>query len=255
MSTAAQNIFSSSLFPSADQTSYLQQNYVNSYQGDFKVDWQASDKDHIMGRWSQQYVINNTTNSIALLPDLKREYPLKNFVLDYARTISPSLVNEFRVGFQDFPANDQIYSNPTGTNLPELLEFLASRPRSCRASPSAAHPVTEGPTPASAAPTAWKSSTTPPSRPKTPLTWTHGNHVIHFGFEYFHYIMNDVYPGNEGVAGSFSFSGQYTGNSAAGTAGGNGVADFLLGLPSDVTLGTPLNFHLRNTLLRRLRAG
>ena len=61
--------------------------------------------------------------------------------------------------------------------------------------------------------------------------------------------MNDVYPGNEGVAGSFSFSGQYTGNSAAGTAGGNGVADFLLGLPSDVTLGTPFNFHLRNTLL------
>ena len=92
---------------------------MNSYQGDFKVDWQASDKDHIMGRWSQQYVINNTTNSIALLPDLKREYPLKNFVLDYARTVSPSFVNEVRVGFQDFPANDQIYSNPTGMNLPE----------------------------------------------------------------------------------------------------------------------------------------
>ena len=32
------------------------------------------------------------------------------------------------------------------------------------------------------------------------LTWTHGKHVIHAGFELFHYIMNDVYPGNEGVA-------------------------------------------------------
>ena len=39
-----------------------------------------------MGRWSQQYVINNTTNSIGLLPNLTREYPLKNFVLDYAHS-------------------------------------------------------------------------------------------------------------------------------------------------------------------------
>ena len=248
-SMAAQNILSSSLFPAADQTSYLQQNYVNSYQGDFKVDWQASEKDHIMGRWSQQYVINNTTNSIALLPDLKREYPLKNFVLDYARTMSPSLVNEFRVGFQDFPANDQIYSNPTSTDLPK--EFgIPGVPSTILPCITFSGPACNGGIYTSIGSTdsveIFHDTTI---EAEDALTWTHGNHVIHFGFEYFHYIMNDVYPGNEGVAGSFSFSGQYTGNGPAGTSGGNGVADFLLGLPSDVTLGTPLSFHLRNTLL------
>jgi hypothetical protein len=248
-STAAQNILSSSLFPAANQTSYLQQNYVNSYQGDFKVDWQASEKDHIMGRWSQQYVINNTTNSIALLPNLKREYPLKNFVLDYARTISPSLVNEFRVGFQDFPANDQVFSNPTSTNLPK--EFgIPGVPSTILPCITFSGPACNGGIYTSIGSTdsveIFHDTTI---EAEDALTWTHGNHVIHFGFEYYHYIMNDVYPGNEGVAGSFSFSGQYTGNGAAGTSGGNGVADFLLGLPSDVTLGTPLSFHLRNTLL------
>ncbi len=56
--------------------------------------------------------------------------------------------------------------------------------------------------------------------------------------------MNDVYAGNQGAAGSFNFSGQYTGN---GTIG-NAFADFLLGLPEDVEQGVPFAFNLRNSL-------
>ena len=249
LSAAAQNIINSSLFPAANQTSYVQHSYVDSYQGDMKIDWQASERDHIMGRWSQQYVINNSTNSIALLPNLTREYPLKNFVLDYAHSFSPSLLNEVRVGFQDFPANDQIYTNPTAINLPASFG-IPGVPSTILPCITFAGPSCNGGTYTSLGSTdsveIFHDTTI---ELEDAATWTHGNHAIHFGFEYFHYIMNDVYPGNEGVAGSFSFSGQYTGNSATGTVPGNGFADFLLGLPSDVTLGTPLSFHLRNTLL------
>ncbi|MGH9683564.1 MAG: TonB-dependent receptor domain-containing protein [Candidatus Acidiferrales bacterium] len=241
LSAAAKNILASSLYPSASQLTFLTSNNVNSYQGDLKIDWQASEKDHIMGRWSQQYVINNTSNSIVLLPNLKREYPLKNFVVNYDRTISPSLVNEFRVGFQDFPANDQIFSNPTNTDLPKtfgipgvqatILPQLTIGSFSIIGSTDSVEIFHD---------TTYEAEDS--------LTWTHGKHVIHTGFEYYHYIMNDVYPGNEGVAGSFTFNGQFTGNGTTGTSGGNGVADFLLGLPQDVTEGTPLNFHLRNSL-------
>jgi hypothetical protein len=248
MSTAAQ-IINSSYFPAANQTSYTQHSYVDSYQGDAKIDWLATEKDHLMGRWSQQYVINNTTNSIALLPNLTRDYPLKNFVLDYAHTFSPSFLNEARVGFQDFPANDQVYTNPTSVNFPAsfgipgvpstILPCITFAGPSCNNGTYTSLGSTDG--------VEIFHDTT--IEAEDTATWTHGNHVIHFGFEYFHYIMNDIYPGNEGVAGSFSFSGQYTGNSATGTVPGNGFADFLLGLPSDVTLGTPLDFHLRNTLL------
>src|SRR5581483_3724409 len=78
------------------------------------------------------------------------------------------------------------------------------------------------------------------------LTWTHGKHSIHAGFEFYHYIMNDVYAGNQGASGSFTFTGQYTANPTVG-ANGNGFADFLLGLPEEVQQGKPLNFHLRNS--------
>ena len=79
-------------------------------------------------------------------------------------------------------------------------------------------------------------------------TWTHGQHVIHGGFQAFHYIMNDLYPGNAGLAGQFIFNGQFTGNN--GSSAGNGVADFMLGLPQDVQQGNGGGGtkYLRNSL-------
>ena len=60
--------------------------------------------------------------------------------------------------------------------------------------------------------------------------------------------MNDLYPGNAGLAGQFTFNGQFTGNT--GTTGGSPVADFLLGLPEDVQQGNGGggNKYLRNSL-------
>jgi hypothetical protein len=238
-SSVASKLLSSSLFPSASTTSYTSHNYVNSYQGDAKIDWQATQNDHVMGRYSQQYTINNTTNSLALLPSLTREYPLKNFVVDYVRTLSPSLVNEARVGAQIFPANDQVYTNPTGQNMPEVFgipgvqdtilpTFNIGQYASIGNNDDVEifHDTT--------------------LEFEDAITWTHGKHVIHAGFEAFHYIMNDLYPGIQGLAGSFTFNGQFTGNT--GSSNGDPVADFLLGVPDDVQEGTPLRIHLRNSL-------
>ena len=60
--------------------------------------------------------------------------------------------------------------------------------------------------------------------------------------------MNDLYPGNAGLAGQFTFNGQFTGNT--GTTGGSPVADFVLGLPFDVQQGNGGggNKYLRNGL-------
>ncbi|MFZ0639872.1 MAG: TonB-dependent receptor [Candidatus Acidiferrales bacterium] len=242
-STVAGNIIASSLFPSATTDSYTQHNYVNSYQGDMKIDWQPDEQDHIMGRYSQQYVINNTVNSIQLLPSLTREYPLKNFVLDYDRTISSSLVNEFRIGFQDFPANDQQYTNPISANLPQQFALPGVQDTILPDMNFNGVYTDVG----NADLVEIFHDTT--IEAEDSLTWTHGRHVVHTGFEYFHYLMNDLYPGNQGLAGSFIFTGQFTGNSPTGTGGGNPFADFILGLPEAVNEGTPLRFHLRNSLI------
>lgn len=241
-STVAQSLLSSSLFPGADTTGYISHSYVNSYQGDLKMDWQPTQNDHIMGRWSQQYVINNSTNSLALIPNLSREYPLKNFVLDYAKTLSPTLVNEARIGFQDFPANDQKYTNSAGQNLAALFGIPGVNDTIL---PDIKFGGTYTDVGNSDGVEIFHDTTV---EAEDNLTWTHGTHSIHFGFEYFKYLMNDVYSGNQGAAGSFTFSGQFTGNGVAGTSGGSGVADFLLGLPTVVQEGTPFRFHLRNSL-------
>jgi hypothetical protein len=221
-----------------EQLNYFTAGYVHSSQGDAKIDWQPTESDHISGRYSQMYTINASTNGTDVLtPNLTREYPLKNFVADYVRTITPRLVNDVRAGAQIFPANDQIYTNATSGNLPQEFGLPG---------------VQESILPAmSFGYTGIGSSdgveifhdTT--IEAEDSLTWTHGKQTIHGGFELFHYIMNDVYAGNQGAAGSFNFSGQYTG--ANGNIG-NAFADFLLGLPQQVQQGVPFNFHLRNSL-------
>jgi hypothetical protein len=220
-----------------EQQSYYTSGYVHAYQGDVKIDWQASDKDHVMGRYSQMYTINQTSyGTDVLTPNLTREYPLKNFVVNYVRTLTPSLVNEVRVGAQIFPANDQIYTNATGGNLPQ--EFgLPGVQESILPAMSFGY----GQVGSSDGVEVFHDTTV---EAEDSITWTHGKHSIHAGFELYHYMMNDVYAGNQGAAGSFTFNGQYTGNGSIG----NAFADFLLGLPQQVQQGVPFGFNLRNSL-------
>jgi hypothetical protein len=249
-SSVASSIIASPLFAQQEQQPvYYTKSSVRSYQGDAKIDWQASDKDHIMGRYSQMYTINSTTNGIdQLTPDLTREYPLKNFVVNYDRTITPSLVNELRVGGQIFPANDQVYTNAAGGDLPALFGLPGVTGDILPAMSFGYQPIGS-----QNGVEIFHDST---AEVEDAVTWTHGRHSIHAGFEYYKFIMNDVYAGNQGASGGFDFTGQYTGNpnvcqtvgQTTTCAAGNGFADFLLGLPEEVQQGQPLNFHLRNSL-------
>lgn len=221
-----------------EQQNYFTSGYVHSYQGDVKIDWQASPNDHISGRYSQMHTLNVSSNGTNVLsPNLTREYPLKNFVGDYVRTITPTLINDARFGAQYFPANDQVYTNATSVNLPQAFGL-----------PGVQEPIL----PAMTFGYGQVGSTDGVEifhdttyEAEDSLTWTHGKQTIHTGFELFHYIMNDVYAGNQGAAGSFNFSGQYTSlNGGIGSA----FADFLLGLPQQVQQGVPFNFNLVNSV-------
>ncbi len=240
-SKVAAAIVASPLFAQQEQTqNYATSGYVHSYQGDLKMDWQVSPKDHLMGRYSQMYTINETSNGTNVLtPNLTREYPLKNFVVNWNRTLTSSLVNELRLGAQIFPANDQVYTNAAGGNPNEefglpgvpgdilpLMNF-GYQPIGSTNGIEIFHDTT--------------------IQVEDSLTWTRGRHSIHGGFELYHYIMNDQYAGNSGAAGSFNFTGQYTSNPTVG-AQGSAFADFLLGLPQEVQQGAPLHFNLRNSL-------
>jgi hypothetical protein len=228
-----------------EQPTYYTSGYVHSYQGDVKIDWQASPNDHIMGRYSQAYTINALSNGTNVLsPNQTRTYPLKNFVVNYDRTITPSLVNEVRAGMQIFPANDQIFTNATSQNLPQVFGLPGVQE-------SILPQMTFGYGQVGNADNVEVFHDTT-IEAEDSLTWTRGRHSIHGGFELYHYIMNDIYAGGNGAAGQFAFSGQYTGDGdVPGTStaiAGSPFADFLLGLPQTVEQGVPFNFHLRNSL-------
>jgi len=225
-----------------EQQNYFTSGYVHSYQGDVKIDWEASQNDHLSGRYTQMHTLNVSSNGTNVLtPNLTREYPLKNFVVDYVRTITPTLVNDARFGGQFFPANDQVYSNATNVNLPQ--EFgLPGVQESILPSMSFGY----GAVGSSDGVEIFHDTT---YEAEDSLTWTHGKQTIHTGFELYHYIMNDVYAGNQGAAGSFSFNGQYTTLGAGAGGAPNQFADFLLGLPQNVQQGVPFNFNLVNSLV------
>ncbi|HWX54368.1 MAG TPA: TonB-dependent receptor [Verrucomicrobiae bacterium] len=243
-SNAANKIINSTFYPAVQLADNISQFRTNSFQGDLKIDFVPSEKDHVMGRWSQQFVSAPNTNSIQLLGNSDRTFPLKNFVLSETHTFSARLVNDARAGFAYFPVTEG-FSNPTGVNLPATFGISAVAVNFLPAIAFSGAGLLPGTIGNNDLVQSFHDTTL---QFDDAVTWTHGNHIIKFGFQAYHYKMNDLYPGNAGLAGQFTFNGQFTGNT--GTTGGSPVADFLLGLPEDVQQGNGGggNKYLRNSL-------
>jgi len=219
---------------------FFQSGYTHDYQGDLKIDFQPTDKDHVMGRYTQMFThVTQGNGADVLTPNLERQYPLKNIVGDYVHTFTPTLVNDVRAGTQVFPANDEVYSSATSGNINTTIG-LPDVPVSVLPQLNIGY----GPSGVGGSSNVEVFHDTT-KQVSDDMTWTHGRHSVHMGFDWLHYDMNDTYAGNNGEAGIWNFSGQYTGN---GTANGMAYADFLLGLPQSVGVGQPIHFHLVNSL-------
>ena len=241
LSPAAQAIVNSPFYPLPNNGTngllYTQRTENNANQGDIKLDWTPSEKDHFYGRYSQQDVENPTTETFVFASNgiTNFSYPLKNAVADWTRTFSPTLLNDFRIGVSHFPVF-QGFSNPTGQNLPQAFGIPGS--------PSTFLPSIGGfqdgisPFGNNLAQTNVFADTVIQIGDSVLLT--HGLHEFHAGFQFNRYRDNFLYPGNEGLAGQFSFNGQYT---------GSGSADFMLGLPNSLGIGQGVgNRHVNNSL-------
>jgi hypothetical protein len=207
-----------------------QHTYTNGDQGDAKVDWNPSDRDHIFARYSQQYITQPTINSQPLLYNGvgNNIFPLKSGVLNYTRTISPSIVNEFRAGVNYFPAEGNVQGGTT-TNTANLIP---GQPTSFLPGLYFAGAPVGG---SQNGPFAFGTVDAPEIFHQTTITFEdnvsiiRGSHTMRAGFQFERY-RNDYVPAvsSDGAAGQIGFSGQYTGNAEA---------DFLLGLPSYMAYG------------------
>jgi len=250
ISPVAAKYFASSLYPQTINNQ-LQNNAVNTSasalnadQGDIKVDYVVSGKDRISGRFTRAYQNNPSTNSILLYGDGYARAPIYNTVGDWTRMISSNLVNDARVGWSHITLdNGQSFATSVGTfgqdigiqnsnpqKLPGLLGLNIGNVVNGLGNPDNAQFFDDK---------VWQV--------EDGVTYTHGRHTIKTGAQFWHQLLHTFYAGNSGEFGHMYFTNNYTASSgictdaanckATAPSGGEGMADFFLGLPSEFNRG------------------
>ena len=103
-SPAAAKILTSQYYPAptngglVNNYQYAQNTFINGDQGDVKIDYNISDKDRFYLRFSESRYDNPSINTLPLIYNSFSTAPTHTGVMDWTRTISPSLVNEVRFG-------------------------------------------------------------------------------------------------------------------------------------------------------------
>jgi hypothetical protein len=197
---------------------------THNNQGDVRVDFKASSRDAIMGRYTIGDAYDFISHPVAVVyfPSTN-DYPFQNFVANWVHTFSSSMVNEFRAGVsrtvwaQAIPSDTSGLFGTTGDSkvgIPFPNQAFAgfsqmsfSSYESNLGTQAIANEFHEN--------NFYYGDN---------LTWQRGVHTIKFGVQIVRYQQNSFYPGNAGALGSFSYNGQYTQNPLATSCGSSGTA-------------------------------
>ena len=253
ISPVAQALFASPLYPGTINNN-LQNNAVyntnamqNVDQGDIKIDYKATDKDNISGRYTRAYQNNPSANSYALLGNGFSTTPIYNTVGDWTRMITSNLANDARFGWSHITLNNGTSWNSgvgqfgnaigIGNGNPAGLDGLLA----LNLSNTAVSNLGNAETGESFDDQVWQA--------EDAVTWTRGRHNIKVGAEFVHNIIKTFYPGNNGELGLMDFDGRFTSNKigSAGSGTGDGGADFFLGLPYQIGRGVSTGKTWRQT--------
>ena len=109
ISSVAQNLFNSSFYPKpqldlGNQNNYFYKsgNNLNNDQGDLKIDYILSQKDHIFGRYSKMDLRNPAFTGLPVASagsGANIDDPVRNAVVSWTHSFGTNLLNEVRVGF------------------------------------------------------------------------------------------------------------------------------------------------------------
>jgi len=234
ISPVAAALFKSTLYP-APVNSSQQNNAVNTTnsafnvdQGDLKVDFRATQKDNISYRFTRAYQNNPSFNSQVLLSEGFSTTPIYNTVGDWTRTIGSNMVNDARVGWSHITLNSGNswdasvgqFGNTLGigNGNPGTLDGLLA----LNFSNTAVSNIGVAETTQSFDDHVWQFS--------DGLSWSHGRHNFKFGGQLWNQTIKTFYAGNNGQLGLMQFDGRYTSPGVNASSGGDGGADFVLGL-------------------------
>ena len=194
---------------------------LNNNQGDLKIDYNYSDRDHIFGRWSQMNLDQPTITGCVFCNAGAVEgsnEPVRNGVVNWTHTFRSNLLNEARFGFNavGFTSNttptsslgnisQQLGIAGGNTQAPGLVELDINGNNSGAADLGLRNLVqifhsTQG-------------------QFEDNLIYTRGRHQIKTGFQFVRERQDYIYPGNNGALGFFGFQSQTN----------SGLADFWFG--------------------------
>ncbi len=215
---------------------YVGQSTTHRYneQGDIKVDYTPTTKDRFSVRYTQGQAGDSNTSSILTTFPGANTYPDKGVAINWVRTITPALVNEFRGGYTRIRWQSGIPTDPSGqfgltgdakVGIPFTQPYVGFSAQST-SNTGLSNIGTSG------SPTIIIDNTFSYS---DDLTWQHGKHLIKGGAQLLRYQENQFYAGNQGALGIFSYNGNFTSNPNVGAGSatvdnGNGydIADFAL---------------------------
>jgi hypothetical protein len=207
--------------------------YVNSDQGDFKLDWKIDSKDDFTARYSNGRQDNPSINSQPLIYNTFFIAPFQNGVLNWTRTFSPTLVNEARVGVNDIMNQNGGADKGLGDIAQKI--GIANAGSGLLALQGFTYMNTIG----NANVGTQQLFANSTFHYADNLTIVRGRHMIKTGGQLMRRRLDAFYAGNNGRTGFINFNGQYTQgpNGKSPTSKSFSEADFVLGLPNDIGRG------------------
>ncbi|HYM78478.1 MAG TPA: carboxypeptidase regulatory-like domain-containing protein [Candidatus Dormibacteraeota bacterium] len=200
---------------------YKSGNNLNNNQGDLKIDYVASQKDHIFGRWSQMD-LNQPFFTGCLFCNAgageENDEPVRNTVVDWTHSISTNLLNEARAGFNAVRFDSRQTPTSSLGNISEQLGIAGGNFQA----PGLVQLNIVGNNGGSAAlglQNLIQVFHDTQIQFEDNLIFTHGRHQIKTGFQFVRQRQDYIYQGNNGALGYLGL----------GTATGSGLADFWLG--------------------------
>jgi hypothetical protein len=227
--TVASNIFGATkYYPSAAVNSLVSNNVfynagnsLNNNQGDLKIDYNISQRDHVFGRWSQMDLNNPAVTGCIFCFNQAYEgsdEPVRNSVVNWTHTFKPSLLNEARIGFNAVTFNQT--DTPT-SSLGNISQQLGIAGGNVQAPGLVELDITGAGT--GIAQLGLRNLVqifhSTQGQFEDNLIYTRGRHQIKTGFQFIRERQDYIYPGNNGALGFLT----------VGTATGSGIADFWLG--------------------------
>lgn len=241
LSKAAQAILNSPLYPNPINSS-IQNNAYNNVvtqtnvdQGDGRLDYAATEKDHFMGRFSYSTLQNPTLNSFSYAYNPSNLVTSWNFVTGYTRTLRSNLTNDVRLGVSYVEVGQGEESASFSGNAGSLFSIPGLTSSFLPAMSFSGGYVTGFGT---------KNGITnnydTAVQYQDTVNWVHGRHSTRVGFQGWRIRVNGLFASNNGQAGSFNFGSTYSGSAES---------NFLLGLPNQVNVGsTPAEWGQRNNV-------